>query len=161
MYRIDDRSGAVKELQRLLEINQTGFFDNKTKNTILEIQKKNNLEPTGVADYITFTSIADEFRENKNNKWNSDYLFNPQFPYVKGDMGDNIGRINEALRVILEDYVYEGIIPGGTFFGDNTLSSVKFLRKIFNMESSDEIDEALMTRIMREREAIEIKRNHS
>ena len=161
MYQIDDRISAVKELQRLLDMNQTGFYDQKTRDTVLGVQSKYNLEQTGIVDYITFTSIADEFREKNNNKWNSDYLFNPQFPYVKGDIGDNVGRINEALRIVLEDYVYEGTVPRGTFFDENTLSAAKFLRKIFNIESSDEIDEELMTRIMREREAIEIKSNYS
>ena len=161
MYRIDDRISAIKELQRLLNINRTGFYDQKTRDTVLGIQAKYNLEQTGIVDYITFASITDEFREKNSNKWSSDYLFNPQFPYIKGDIGDNVGKINEALRIVLEDYVYEGTIPRGTFFDENTLSAAKFLRKIFNMESSDEIDEALMTRIMRERDAIEIKSNYS
>ena len=160
MYRIDDRISAIKELQRLLDLNQTGLFDKKTRDTVLKVQEKYNLKQTGIADYFTFTLIADEFREKKNNEWNSDYLFKPKFPYAKGDMGDNVGRINEALKIVLEDYVYEGIIPRGKYFGEDTLSAAKFLRKIFNMGSSDEIDEALMTRIMREREAIEIKSHH-
>jgi hypothetical protein len=157
MYRIDDKAEAIKEVQKLLNLNQTGLFDKKTKDAVLNVQSKYKLEETGVVDYQTFTLITEDYRNEKNNKWDSDYLFNPRFPYVIGDIGDNVLKINEAMEIVLADFSYEETIPKGKYLGVDTIKGVRFLRKIFNMNESDEIDEALMSRIMKEREHIEIK----
>jgi len=157
MYRIDDKVGAIKEVQRLLNLNQTGLFDKKTREAVLDAQAKYRLAETGVVDYLTFTLIAENYRNEKSNLWSSDYLLNPRFPYVIGDMGENVLRINEALQVVLNDYTYEGIMPKGRYLNDNTIQGAKFLRKLFGMNESNEIDEELMSRIMKEREHIEVK----
>ena len=157
MYRIDDKVGAIKEVQRLLNLNQTGLFDKKTREAVLDAQAKYRLAETGVVDYLTFTLIAENYRNEKSNRWGSDYLLNPRFPYVIGDMGENVLRINEALQVVLNDYTYEGIMPKGRYLNDHTIQGAQFLRKLFGMNESNEIDEELMSRIMKEREHIEIK----
>jgi len=157
MYRIDDKVGAIKEVQRLLNLNQTGLFDKKTREAVLDAQAKYRLAETGVVDYLTFTLIAENYRNEKSNLWSSDYLLNPRFPYVIGDMGENVLSINEALQVVLNDYTYEGIMPKGRYLNDNTIQGAKFLRKLFGMNESNEIDEELMSRIMKEREHIEVK----
>ncbi len=158
MYRIEDKVSAIKELQRLLDLKPTGLFDKNTREAVLRTQAKNNLDETGIVDYLTFTLIVEEYRNEKNKQWNSDYLFDPRFPYVMGDIGDNVLRINEALETVLRDYSYEGRMPRGKYLGDDTIGGVHFLQKIFNMSESDIIDEELMSRIMRERESIEIKK---
>lgn len=158
MYRIEDKVSAIEELQRLLDLTPTGLFDKNTREAVLRTQAKNSLEQTGIVDYLTFTFIVEEYRSEKNNQWNSDYLFDPRFPYIKGDMGDNVLRINEALETVLRDYSYEGTMPRGKYLGEDTIDGVRFLQKIFNMRESDMIDEALLSRVMKERESIEIKK---
>jgi hypothetical protein len=158
MYRIEDSTAAVKELQRLLGLKQTGNYDGKTANAVKMKQDEYSLEKTGIADYETFTLIVDEYRVKRDRVWNSSYLHSPKFPYVNGDMGDDEGRINEALYTVLKEYSYEGTLPRGGYLGDDSFYGVKYLRDIFGMEQRDEIDEQLMNRILAELEAIKIKK---
>ena len=68
--------------------------------------------------------------------------------------------INDAISTILIDYRYEGVIPKGKYFGEETENGVKFIREVFKIDGLAEIDEILMNRILLERSAIEIKQKH-
>ena len=157
MYRIEDQASAVKELQRLLGLNQTAFYDKKTREAVLMIQKELGLEQTGITDYATFNAIVNKYRNSMSQIWNSNYLFKPIFPYRQGDMNDNVEKINDALKIVLKNFTYEGVIPGGKYYGKDTQDAVIFLRSIFKMIESEEIDEAFMNRLIFEKAAIEIK----
>ena len=69
MYRIEEKIEAIKEVQRLLNLNQTGLFDKKTRDAVLNVQSKYKLAETGIVDYLTFTSIVEEYSNEKNNQW--------------------------------------------------------------------------------------------
>ena len=158
MYHINDTVSALKEVQRLLNVNETGIYDEKTKDAVEKIQKTYGIESVNTVDYATFNAILDEYKKEKIKRLNFKYLYNPKFPYVIGDMGDNVKLINDSIRLVLEDYVYEDLLPKGTFLNQITLTAANFLRKIFKMEPSEEIDEAFMNRLLLEKNAIEIKR---
>ena len=161
MYQIENTPAAIKELQRLLRINQTSRYDRQTQNAVRDIQSRYGLTQTGIADYDTFNYILDEFHRYENMLWNSEYLFNPKFPYVEGDIGINVEIINNALAIILKDFFYEGLIPRGKFLSNESITAAKFLSEKFNYNISEEIDEALMNRILLELNAIEIKEKFS
>lgn len=158
MYRIENTEAAIRELQRLLYIAPSGTYDKATKEAVMKMQAKYNLEITGVADYRTFEKIAEEYRVRKGNVWSNDYLFNPSFPFIEENIGDNVEKINYALGLVLKDYTYEGVLPKGKYLGKDTLEGTKYLRKIFGMRESNEIDEAFLNRILAEKRAIEYKR---
>ena len=61
------------------------------------------------------------------------------------------------MEIVLRDFSYEGPMPKGKYLGNDTIKGAQFLRNVFNMGESAEIDEPLMSRIMKEREHIEIK----
>lgn len=160
MYHIEDTVSAIKELQRLLDLNQTGIYDEKTRNEVLEIQSEYGLARTGIANYETFSRITEKYLENRSGVWSSDYLFDANFPYVKNDFDDNVEKINYAIAMVLREYTYEGIEPRGKFLGNDTIDSANYLRNIFQMSESNEIDEKFLNRIMQEMRAIEIKRKY-
>lgn len=160
MYRIDDRTSALKEVQRLLNLNQTGIYDENTKKEVQEIQLTYGLENTDTVTYETFNAILEEYNKRNMRNLESDFLFNPAFPFKIGDMGENIGFINAAIGLVLNDFVYEDIIPKGNYLSTNTISAANFLRKIFKFDVSDEIDEAFVKRLLLEKSAIEIKRKY-
>lgn len=157
MYQIENTSAAIKELQRLLRINQSSNYDLPTKNAVLKIQSKYGLEQTGITDYETFTSILDDFQKYKSQIFDSEYLFNPSFPYVEGNMGINAERINTALALVLKNFSYEGVIPSGKYISSHSISATQYLQKIFNYDKTEKIDEAFMNRLLIELKAIEIK----
>lgn len=160
MYRIDDKNSAIKDAQRLLGINQTGFYDEQTKNAVKEIQSANSYDETGAIDYKTFELILEKFNEKRLFPEYQNYLFAPRFPYRLNDMGENVIAIHSALSAVLEDYVYEKDIPTGSFLGLATIDAANFMREIFGIPSSNEIDERFVSRLMLEKKAIEIKRKY-
>ena len=157
MYQIKNTSAAIKELQRLLRINQTSNYDLPTKNAVLKIQSKYGLEQTGISNYETFISILNEFHKYQSELWNSEYLFAPVFPYVEGDMGINAERINSALAIVSRNFSYEGPLPKGKYINSESITATEYLRRVFNYNDSKEIDEAFMNRLLIELKAIEIK----
>ena len=65
--------------------------------------------------------------------------------------------INEALELVLKDYRYDGPLPKGRYLGQDTVGAVKFLRGVFKMPLSEEIDRGFLNRLLLERDAIETK----
>lgn len=157
MYRIEDKASAVKEVQRLLGLNPTGNYDDETRERVIKIQNESGYDQTGITDYKTFTEILDRYNISRQSIWDSDYLFDPKFPYTKGAFDNNVSKINEAIRILLINYAYDGYPPIGNYYGDNTSDGVRFLRNIFSMDEKDEVDEKLMMRILLERNAINTK----
>lgn len=160
MYRIEDKVSAVKEVQRLLRVNQTGAYDSTTRNAVIKLQSDNSLDVTGEVDYETFTLIVEDFHHNKRGIWDNPFLHSPEFPFTKGNQGENVRSINTALSIVLKNFSYENELPYGAFFGDATIYGIRFLREIFGMEGPDEMDTHLMNRILLERQAIEIKNKY-
>ena len=161
MYHIDDNISALKEVQRLLNINPTGVFDENTKKAVKKIQLNYSLNQADIIDYKTFNAILSEYNKRKMQDIESDYLYNPTFPYARGDMDDNVRLINDAIRLVLNDYVYEGTAPNGNYLNDNTITASNFLREIFKMDKSEQLDEIFINRLLLEKSAIEIKRKYS
>lgn len=158
MYQITDVTAAIKNVQKLLGVNQTGLYDNNTKEAVLNVQLLNQIEPTGKVDYKTFSAIYEDQVRKKNSEPPAP-LARHIFPFVYGDYDDNIDLINMLIKKVLSDYTYEGIYPRGSYFGDETLLAVRALRSIFLMEGSDELDYDLFERIWQENHAINLKNN--
>ena len=157
MYRINDTISAIKEIQRLLGINQTGNYDKATRKAVGNIQQRYSLPVTEVSDYLTFNALVKEYRASRESVWENNFLFSPSFPYVEGNIGDDVGRINDALSKVLFSYGYEGEIPKGKYFGKNTIDGMYFLQQIFGMQKSKEMNAAFMNRILLELDGIKIK----
>ena len=160
MYRIEDSTSATKEVQRLLGVNETGNYDKKTRDAVLRLQALYALPESGVVDYTTFGIIVKEYRESRSKILSNRYLFDANFPYVEGDVGENVQRINEALAKVLVTYPYHLTVPRGKYFGRDTLSGVRFMQDVFGIEKRDEVDVDFMNRILKELEGIEIKEKH-
>ena len=157
MYRIDDTTSAIKEVQRLLGIKESGRYDYSTRDAVSGVQRIYSLPDTGVINYKTFIALVDTYRRRKTSVAEPSFLFNPVFPIIKGDMGINSGRINDALSIILQSYSYEEAFPRGKYIGDDTMNGVKFLQGIFGMDLKDEIDAGFINRISLELNGIRIK----
>lgn len=157
MYRIDDTTAAIKAVQRMLGINISGKYDGATRMAVKKIQNKRGLEDTGITDYRTFIAIAREYLESGEGEWHSNYLFSPKFPYAEGDMGDNVGRINEALDVALKSYRYGGMPLRGKYLSADSVEGAQFLMGVFGMAKKSVIDAAFMNRLLREISGIELK----
>ena len=158
MYSIDDKSAAIKSIQKLLRVNPTGVFDKNTINAVAETQKRNGLEVSGRVDYITFLAILAEYKLFlSSNLPNEISLLNSNRQYKFGDYGVEVERINSLLGAIISEYRVEHRIPRGPYFNHDTVAAIKAVRKIFGMSDSSTLDSRLYNRIFQESESIKIK----
>ncbi len=161
MYNINDKNSAIKELQRLLRINQTGQYDSNTKSAVKEHQEKNNIAVTGITDYETFESVVNEhilYEMIELNKLNLHEL--PDFPYKYGDSGTNVGVINSILGEIFEEYTIETKLPRGKYFDKDTENAVTRLQAIFMLSETGQVDDIMFARMVDEKNAIISKKSN-
>ena len=154
MYFIEDKVGAIKEVQKMLGVNETGTFDDNTRNTVISLQKKNDLSVTGVVDYETFLIILDNYRKRMLiDRVRSSLPFPNGFPYKRGDFNDSIGVLNSMLSLSIDKYCLKLFKPKGNYYSQRTENAVKTLRKIFLLEDKNEIDEEFYEKLQRQHQS--------
>lgn len=157
MYSLTDKNMAIKEVQRLLGLNQTGQYDAQARLSVSEHQSKNKIPITGTVDYATFESIANAYQEAADIAYARNFLIQPAFPYYFGANDSNVGYINSLIREIFTQYTLESKLPKGNFYSTDTAEAVKALRKIFMLEDGEAVDEILLARMLKERNSIKLK----
>ncbi len=159
MYTIENISEAVKEIQRLLGLSQTGDFNSVTENAVRAHQAKVEINESGIVDYETFLSLIEEAKMKEKEKNSSVYLPSaPYFPYKFGDNGRNVSLINTLIAEISEDYFLASRLPRGDFYGKDTENSIKELQVIFLLEETGEVDAVLLSRMIDEKNAIKMRK---
>lgn len=159
MYRIEDKSAAIAEIQRLLSITQTSIYDKNTINSVAEHQQANNIPVTGIVDYETFTSIVNFYNSRLLGKIESSTLIEKAFfPLNKGAYGSEIEYINILLKNILEEYRINLKSPYGKYYGYDTINAVNAAGAIFNISVIDGVSPELYNRMLIENKAIAIKK---
>ena len=148
MYYITDKVSAIKALQRLLFIEESGFYDDRTRQNVIEHQKANNLPQTGDVDYFTFISIRDKhFQRNILENTRRDVPFESRFPYSFGMYGDDVGLINSILSINAQKYSPDTKKPSGSYYSKDTEQAVSELRHIFMLEDGITVDELFYDRL--------------
>ena len=155
MYQITERHNAIKTVQKFLGQNQTGVYGENTRNKITEHQRKNNIEPSGIVDYETFNSIKAEYLAK-----GTEGMMLSSFPYKIGDTGTDIAIINAILSSVIDEYTFEGIFPSADYYSERTADTVARLREVFMLKPSREIDEEFISRLLIEKNAINLSKNN-
>lgn len=57
VLRVGSRGAEVKNLQRKLGVDQTGYFGNYTRSAVIKFQRENNLPMTGVVGKLTLEKL--------------------------------------------------------------------------------------------------------
>ena len=163
MYRIYDKTEAIRSLQRYLTvagnpdifIMPSGVYDENTKLSVLDFQAKNNLTSTGIVDYETFTAIYKSYlklteAEILNKRFDS-FI---QFPIYPGKISDGMSHINRMMRNILNYYGITNRLNESNFYSEESTLAVKTLRQIYLLEDRRNIDEELYLRMTKDHESI-------
>lgn len=154
MYRINDRSAAIKQVQkhlRALEGNENlvinGVFDERTRSAIKDFQRKSLIKESGIIDNITFTALYQMYlikeKERRITK-----IAGISFPVYEGYYGNEMHVINRNLRLLLDYYDADHHVREGVFFGRNTGDGVEALRRIFMMPNGRYIDAPMYERMI-------------
>ena len=151
MYLIDDKKSAIKEVQRLLGINESGVYDNNTRSMVKRFQTIQNIEVSGTVNYNTFTRLRNEYNKTETkNKVGAILPFYNDFPYKRGDRGPGVSILNTMLSQALEKHAVNIMKPRGEYYSYKTENAVRELRKVFLLEDNGEIDEIFYERLQRQ-----------
>ena len=168
MYRINDRSEAIRRVQRYLTVAgnpeifvaPTGVFDDNTRLSVIDFQKSKRIEESGVVDKITFDLLFEDFtfineRESIREKFDSFITF-PLFP---GEMSDGMMHINRTLSRLLNHYGLPNDVRNSNFYSPATSIAVGLLQKIYLLEEKNMIDEKFYSRMVEDHNSIEDARD--
>ena len=153
MYQISDKASAIKAIQRLLGLNETGIYDKKLKEAVTLYQRTNSINESGSVNYDTYISLVERDKKNTISsivKKNLPFL--SRFPYSRGDMGNDVLFINTLISEVITKYGFDLNKPRGKYFGDDTDRATKFIGNIILSDTKDEIDELFIYRLMRLKE---------
>ena len=157
MYRINDRQAAIRQVQKYLiavsdsdiSLVPSGVFDENTRLSVIEFQKKRGTPATGVVDIATFEHLYIEYRKKTMKDEIKDTVGSfISFPLRPGDMNDGIFHINRTLARLLDYYGVTHRLRASTFYSDETALAVRELRRIYLLEDTDMIDEIFYRRMI-------------
>ncbi len=150
MYYISEKDEAIKTIQRYLGLSESGNYDNKTKEGVLEFQEIQGITANGVVDNVTFEALRERYytKEFGDNAASFDGL--NRFPYQKNDFGNDISILNSHISEALKNYNYYDRMPKGAYFDIYTERAILRLREIFSLEGDNTVDKTFYARIKHE-----------
>ena len=151
MYRINDNSAAVKEVQGYLyqlhraepqkyrRVYIDGVYGKETEMAVLEFQELHSLEKTGAVDYETFTALS---REHSILSLKENVA-----PIRIGDSGSKVEYLNLLLYDLSAYYVDMPPPRRSRYFSEETNESVEYIKKVFLMPTGGGVDRAFIDRL--------------
>ena len=151
MYRIYDRSEAIKRVQLYLSVAgnpvifvaPSGIFDENTILSVKDFQASRGMEPTGEVDLITFDALYSEYARITDLE-----PYKLDNPILPGDLRDEMMYFNRSMKEILYYYGFTSNLRDSNFYSQNTSEAVLLLREIYMLETKDEIDSELYRRMI-------------
>ena len=146
MYFISDKTAAVRALQKMLGVPETGRID---RGMAEKIEKITGSPFTGVVSYTDFPVIKKAYRKRKAARLVRDALGID----ASGSNGgrytrDEMEKINQLLAKCIKENRLEAYPPRGRFYTSLTATAVREVRKMLMLPEGDEIDVELLYRLM-------------
>ena len=163
MTRVYDKKSITEQIQRYLSYIDTGIappaptgvYDEKTKNAVMNFQRKNNIEATGSVDELTMLLLYNRYLEEKiNEKARKSAFPFINFPITAGARSDGLIQIHRMIAFLLDYYGHTHRIRESNFYNEETEKAVDILRKIYFLDEINIIDEKLYFRILNDYSSI-------
>lgn len=163
MYRIYDTPAAIREVQIYLGLAgnpdiivvPSGVYDDNTRLSVVDFQRKQRLGETGVVDRKTFDKLYEIYvvlRDTEEFKRKTDSFIT--FPILLGTSSEEMVHINGMLSRLLDYYGYTHSLRSSRFYSSETEKAAKILRKIYRLEDANGIDEIFYMRIVKDHDSI-------
>ena len=161
MYDYNDKSAAIKEIQRFLSIisqkdesiphvTVDGHFSEETRLAVTEFQRLNSLDATGTVDKLTFDLLYEIYTGIMLEYGVADENFDLKaFPLKIGQSGSDVAQLNTVLTE-LEAFYKELIKIDGDFFGADTEYSVKEMQRHLLEDETGYVDNVFFNRLKKE-----------
>ena len=170
MAEIQNRQQAITNLQRYLRrlsfegsdyktVPIDGIFDSATRDALIEFQRANGLEPSGIADKLTWDTLYEEYLRAEGNAEREYLNFFPDLPtsYAVRE-GESLLLVSIIQLLLMElsvTYdVFEDVVQSGVY-DERTVEAIKKFQRISGLDVTGEIDRATYNRIVREYSALE------
>ena len=163
-----NRSQAITNLQRYLRrlsfeydgipsdrLPIDGIFDSSTAEALKKFQMYAGLEPTGIADKLTWDTLFAEYqRATAKGRLRQGLFIFPQSPTdYTVSLGDTLTLVRIIQLLLLElraTYdIFENIVESGTY-DLNTQLAIQEFQRINGLPATGEVDEDTWNRIVRE-----------
>lgn len=150
LYMPDDRASAVKNIQRLLKINESGIYDARTAQAVRAAQRSFGLDDNGRVDLPTFSAVLEMYRRNERTRSYTSGVDTSAFPYDVGAYGVGVREIIQLLYSALVPYSMTSSALRGAIYTVGVGDAAKKLREIYGLPIATYVDEDMYVRIRRE-----------
>ena len=151
MYYISDNETAIKDIQRMLigidgdtAPPESGKYDDKTRDAIKALQKRNGLTADGVTDLFTFEALRREYDDREVRVKGKEQIPGLALPIDQGSFGRGISGVNTALAYMMDYYGYSHSIRYNDLYGKASADAAKILRVIYMLKPGEQMDEELL-----------------
>ncbi len=165
MYRINDKASIIMYIQNYLRVvgnrdifvAPSGIYDENTRLSVLDFQKRFSLPETGIVDKITLETLFNEYVRVKRN---SSLIDIRDFPIKPGIMSEQIRIINDTISKLVMYYGYtHNIKRNSNYYSKETINAIHTLRSIYLLDKQDYIDEELYFMMITDLNTIEENNN--
>ena len=155
MYDTKDISAAVRTVQgylyylhrvfpeRYLRVYTDGVYGNETRKAVENFQTLSGIVATGKVDLVTFERLYSEYLSAKTSMKESEF----GFPMKIGDLGRGVEELHLLLRELGEYYTELPRVMRSAYYSEQTRDAVNYMRGVFNLESTGEVDIILFERL--------------
>ena len=149
MYRIYDTSAAIREVQKYLSlvgdpaifVAPSGAYDQNTRESVRELQRREGLAVTGEVDRETFELLYHRYALIKQKNLIRESLHSSvDLPIRPGASSAEMLQMNNMLARLLNYYNIPHNLRRSGYYSSETSKAVRELKKIYKLDIIDEID---------------------
>jgi len=165
-YDIKDREPFIMQLQKKLRslsvwtadpelrVGVDGIYGNTTRNAVSRFQRMYGIEETGVADFLTWESIDDEYRYYSEvfgkSRSLSPFPDESDFSTGVGDRNDLVLLIQIMLNALRQFYDTYGYVPPNGRYGTTTEGAVREFQRAGGLDMTGRVDRRTWNRLAEE-----------
>ena len=163
MYQQNNQSEAIKEIQTYLfflsdkkydSINRIpidGVFDKETEQAVIAFQKETSIDPTGIVDYETFTTLYSEYVTAYEEFYEKAYIIGDgSLPLKENDQNEDVRALHIMINELQKSYPQISEVGSGSYFSSRTGDAIENIADLFSFQKTRVLDKALYTRIKEE-----------
>ena len=167
MYRLNDESAAVREVQGYLyflsntsypdipRVAIDGIWGVETERAVIAFQQMYGFEESGKVDLETFEALYYEYSLALSDINAREYMITDQgFPLRRNMMNDDVLLLHLLISEIQNEYGYLTKVNKSRYYSGFTEIAVSELQKIFGLEESGKVDANTFSRFVFEMDSI-------
>ena len=164
MYEINDKRGAIREIQRYLFalhyftdsipfLTIDGVYDSTTKRAVLAYQALRGLPTTGVVDARTFDLLFADYRAAATALAKNAFIPpDTPLPVGIGKSGAGIRNLQELIAALLPRYDIHVAVDRSGIFSYATARAVNALRRVYRLPEDGTVTNELFLKLQRDYE---------